>query len=128
MLTVTVETIERFNFQLTIAVRSGTSTLGNISIVVAIAIEILAISGSLRADFGNMSILRSITKLALDLVQIYMYTGIGDLPHFNPELDDDRQLQSVGDWRTQLQAAKRSWRNHRSANSEIANIVTNNFS
>jgi chromate reductase, NAD(P)H dehydrogenase (quinone) len=34
-----------------------------------------------------------------------IYRGIGDLPHFNPELDDGRVLPSVRDWRDRLQTS-----------------------
>jgi chromate reductase, NAD(P)H dehydrogenase (quinone) len=68
-------------------------------------VKILAISGSLRTNSSNTSILQAITTLAPDRVQIDIYRGIGDLPHFNPELDDDCALQSVRHWRTQLQTS-----------------------
>jgi chromate reductase, NAD(P)H dehydrogenase (quinone) len=68
-------------------------------------VKILAISGSLRANSSNTSILRAIVGLVPNRVQMSIYPGIGDLPHFNPELDDDRALQSVRDWRDRLQAA-----------------------
>jgi chromate reductase, NAD(P)H dehydrogenase (quinone) len=68
-------------------------------------VKILAISGSLRANSSNTSILRAIAKLAPDRVQISIYPGIGDLPHFNPELDDDRDLLTVENWRSQLRSA-----------------------
>jgi chromate reductase, NAD(P)H dehydrogenase (quinone) len=68
-------------------------------------VTILAISGSLRANSSNTSLLRAIVGLAPDRVQISIYPSIGDLPHFNPELDDDLALSSVRAWRTQLQAA-----------------------
>jgi chromate reductase, NAD(P)H dehydrogenase (quinone) len=68
-------------------------------------VKILAISGSLRANSSNTSILRAIIGLVPDRVQMSIYPSIGDLPHFNPELDDDRALQSVRDWRTQLRSA-----------------------
>jgi chromate reductase, NAD(P)H dehydrogenase (quinone) len=68
-------------------------------------VKILAISGSLRANSSNTSILRAIIGLAPDRVQMNIYLGIGALPHFNPELDDDRALAAVENWRTQLQAA-----------------------
>ena len=68
-------------------------------------VKILAISGSLRANSSNTSILRAIIGLVPDRVQISIYPSIGDLPHFNPELDDDLALQSVRDWRTQLRSA-----------------------
>jgi chromate reductase, NAD(P)H dehydrogenase (quinone) len=68
-------------------------------------VKILAISGSLRANSSNTSLLRAIVGLAPDRVQMSIYPGIGDLPHFNPELDDDLALPSVRDWRTQLRSA-----------------------
>jgi chromate reductase, NAD(P)H dehydrogenase (quinone) len=68
-------------------------------------IKILAISGSLRASSSNTTLLRAISALAPDKVQISIYEGIGNLPHFNPELDGEIPLPSVRDWRTQLQEA-----------------------
>lgn len=68
-------------------------------------VKILAISGSLRTNSSNTSLLRAIAALAPDRVEIDIYTGIGNLPHFNPELDDERALHSVRDWRDRLQAA-----------------------
>jgi chromate reductase, NAD(P)H dehydrogenase (quinone) len=44
-------------------------------------------------------------ELASDRFEISIYEGIGDLPHFNTELDDDRAIASVRDWRSQLQSA-----------------------
>ena len=67
-------------------------------------VKILAISGSLRSNSSNTSILRAMVGLAPTQMQISIYDGIGDLPYFNPELDD-RSLLSVQNWRTQLQAA-----------------------
>lgn len=37
-------------------------------------------------------------------VHIYMYNSIGDLPHFNPEIEHD-QLAAVENWRGHAQAA-----------------------
>jgi chromate reductase, NAD(P)H dehydrogenase (quinone) len=68
-------------------------------------VKILAISGSLRTNSSNTSLLRAMMALAPDRVKIDIYAGIGDLPHFNPELDDDRALASVQHWRDRLQAA-----------------------
>jgi chromate reductase, NAD(P)H dehydrogenase (quinone) len=66
--------------------------------------KILAISGSLRANSSNTAILRTLLGLAPDGISFLMYRGLGDLPHFNPELDHDR-LAAVNDWRHQLQEA-----------------------
>lgn len=64
--------------------------------------KILAISGSLRANSSNTAILRAVIELAPDGVSISMYEGIGNLPHFNPEIDNS-ELAAVNDWRRQLQ-------------------------
>jgi chromate reductase, NAD(P)H dehydrogenase (quinone) len=66
-------------------------------------VKILAISGSLRSSSSNTTILRALMGLVPEDTNISIYAGIGNLPHFNPELDDDRVLLSVRDWRTQLQ-------------------------
>lgn len=64
--------------------------------------KILAISGSLRASSSNTAILVAAIGLAPDNMSILLYDGLGDLPHFNPEIDDDNALASVRRWRTQL--------------------------
>jgi chromate reductase, NAD(P)H dehydrogenase (quinone) len=67
--------------------------------------KILAISGSLRSSSSNTHILRALVGLAPENTQISIYEGIGNLPHFNPEIDDDRELVSVQDWRIHLKKA-----------------------
>ncbi|NJR32237.1 MAG: NAD(P)H-dependent oxidoreductase, partial [Chamaesiphon sp. CSU_1_12] len=44
-------------------------------------------------------------ELAPDRIELSIYDGIGNLPHFNPELDDELAIAAVQDWRTQIQAA-----------------------
>jgi chromate reductase, NAD(P)H dehydrogenase (quinone) len=68
-------------------------------------IKILAISGSLRSSSSNTNILRALVNLVPVNTTIEIYENIGNLPHFNPEIDDDRVLLSVQDWRSQLQQA-----------------------
>jgi chromate reductase, NAD(P)H dehydrogenase (quinone) len=68
-------------------------------------LKILAISGSLRSSSSNTTILRAMCELAPDLIQCSIYEGIGELPHFNPELDREIPLPPVQNWRTQLQEA-----------------------
>jgi chromate reductase, NAD(P)H dehydrogenase (quinone) len=63
--------------------------------------KILAISGSLRPQSSNTAILQAVVELATADVAITIYDGIGNLPHFNPDLDDG--LASVIDWRAHLQ-------------------------
>jgi chromate reductase, NAD(P)H dehydrogenase (quinone) len=68
-------------------------------------IKILAISGSLRSSSSNTNILLALVNLVPVNTTIEIYENIGNLPHFNPEIDDDRVLLSVQDWRSQLQEA-----------------------
>ncbi|MBH8563885.1 NAD(P)H-dependent oxidoreductase [Nostoc sp. CENA67] len=65
-------------------------------------IQILAISGSLRAASSNTALLRAAISLASQGVEITLYNGLGDLPHFNPDLERT-EIPSVKDIRTQLQ-------------------------
>jgi chromate reductase, NAD(P)H dehydrogenase (quinone) len=51
------------------------------------ALRILAISGSLRAASSNTALLRAAAALAPEDVEITVYGGLGNLPHFNPDLE-----------------------------------------
>jgi chromate reductase, NAD(P)H dehydrogenase (quinone) len=70
-------------------------------------VKILAISGSLRVSSSNTAILRSIAKLAPINIQLSIYEGLGNLPHFNPELDHENVSLFVSDWRAQIAEADR---------------------
>lgn len=65
-------------------------------------IRILAISGSLRTASSNTALLRAATTLAPEGVEITVYGGLGDLPHFNPDLEG-AEPPSIMDFRAQLQ-------------------------
>jgi len=65
-------------------------------------VKILAISGSLRSASKNTSLLRALA--ALD-PSIALYERIGELPHFNSDIDDAGAPQSVLDYREQLRDA-----------------------
>lgn len=67
--------------------------------------KILAISGSLRWGSSNTALLRAMRKLAPDGVDIVLYERLGELPHFNPDLDDGGAPAAVIDFREQLQSA-----------------------
>ncbi len=51
--------------------------------------RILAISGSLRAASSNTRAVAALQLLAPAGVEVVIYDGLGDLPHFNPDLDGD---------------------------------------
>ena len=52
-------------------------------------LDILAISGSLRARSSNTSLLRLAAVVAPDDVHVELYDGLASLPHFNPDDDLD---------------------------------------
>ena len=56
------------------------------------ALRILAISGSLRVVSSNTAILRAMSILAPDRVEIILYDQLADLPYFNPDLDGEAIL------------------------------------
>lgn len=66
--------------------------------------RILAISGSLRLVSSNTALLRAAARLAPRGIEITVYDGLGDLPHFNPDLEGV-EPPSVISFRNQLQAS-----------------------
>jgi len=58
-------------------------------------LNILAISGSLKANSNNTRLLHAIAGLAPENVQVTFYTGLAELPHFSPDLDTDDPPVSV---------------------------------
>ncbi len=67
--------------------------------------RILAISGSLRAASSNAAILRAAGALAPERVAVALYAGLGELPHFNPDLDVEPAPPAVARFREALRAA-----------------------
>jgi len=69
--------------------------------------KILAISGSLRSVSVNTAILKALEKLVSDTAGFTYFTGLADLPYFNP--DDDKPgtpvHPAVANWRNQLKQA-----------------------
>ncbi|HVY36298.1 MAG TPA: NADPH-dependent FMN reductase [Polyangia bacterium] len=51
-------------------------------------VRILAISGSLRGSSKNTTLLRAAVQLAPAGVELTLYEALGDVPPFNPDLDD----------------------------------------
>lgn len=47
----------------------------------------LAVSGSLRAASSNSVLLRAAAQVAPEEVEVRFYERMGELPHFNPELE-----------------------------------------
>lgn len=68
-------------------------------------VRILAVSGSLRTASSNTALVRAAVELAPDGVEVRVYNGLAELPHFNPDLDDDTPPPPVVHLRSQLAAA-----------------------
>ena len=49
--------------------------------------RILAISGSLRARSSNSAVLHAASTLVPEATELIVYSSLGSLPHFNPDLD-----------------------------------------
>jgi chromate reductase, NAD(P)H dehydrogenase (quinone) len=50
-------------------------------------VNVLAIAGSLRAASVNAAFCRAAARLAPAGLEVSVYTGLGALPHFNPDLE-----------------------------------------
>jgi NAD(P)H-dependent FMN reductase len=68
-------------------------------------IKVLAISGSLRQKSSNTALMHAIIDLAPGIMDFTVYGGLGDLPHFNPDIDVDDGPGSVIEFRKRLNEA-----------------------
>ena len=68
-------------------------------------LQILAISGSLRKVSSNTAVLEATKILAPAEVKIQLYSGLANLPHFNPDLDREPLPNTVISLRQQIQAS-----------------------
>jgi NAD(P)H-dependent FMN reductase len=64
-------------------------------------IRILAISGSLRKVSSNTALLQAAIALSPPKVEMRLYDGLGDLPHFNPDLEPTEPFP-IQDLRSQV--------------------------
>ncbi len=67
--------------------------------------NIIAISGSLRATSLNTAVLHAASRLAPAGVKIEIFEGIRSLPFFNSDLDGARLPREVAEFRTVIGAA-----------------------
>jgi len=67
--------------------------------------NILAISGSLREKSTNLTIIENIAKMFADRINVTIYDGLANLPHFNPDLERAAPLAAVADFRRRIRAA-----------------------
>lgn len=67
--------------------------------------KVLAICGSTRAASSNLNVIHVIAQLARDRFTVELYTGLEQLPQFNPDRDNDQVPAEVADLRRLLRAA-----------------------
>lgn len=83
----------------------GTSRNPNESLLIEETVsemQILAISGSLRSASTNTTLLNAAALLAPKNMAFQIYSGLGDLPHFNPDLDVEPAPLVVAKFRSKL--------------------------
>jgi NAD(P)H-dependent FMN reductase len=68
-------------------------------------LQILAISGSLRAKSSNTAVLQAASILAPAEIEIILYSGLANLPHFNPDLDCEPLPDAVISLRQQIKSS-----------------------
>ena len=64
--------------------------------------RILALSGSLRSGSSNTALVHAAREVAPEGVEVVIYDGLADLPHFNPDLGTEEVAPSVTDFRQQM--------------------------
>lgn len=67
--------------------------------------NVLAICGSTRAASSNLNVIHAIARLAHDRFSVQLYSGLEQLPQFNPDRDTEDIPAEVADLRKQLRAA-----------------------
>lgn len=68
-------------------------------------IKILAISGSTRRASSNLNLIKAIADLTSEKFTVNIFEGLSDLPHFNPDLDNDNVDPQVTEFRKLLREA-----------------------
>ena len=64
--------------------------------------NILAISGSTRDKSSNMNLIKAIIKISGDFLNVNIFNGLTEIPHFNPDLDNENPPLQVLNFRKQI--------------------------
>ena len=67
--------------------------------------HILAIPGSPRKRSSNLSILKGIKEKYASEAGFDIFEGLGELPHFNPDMDNENLPTAVKSFREKIEAA-----------------------
>jgi len=61
--------------------------------------RVLALCGSLQSKSSNLELLQAAVKLAPPGIEIVVFEGLRDLPHFDPDLEAEGEPEAVRIWR-----------------------------
>ena len=86
-------------------VRTATQPDSAGSVTLARVPQLLLICGSLRSGSTNEALLRSVTSLLPSDVTADLYDGMAQLPHFNPDDDQEPLPSAVVDLRSRIASA-----------------------
>jgi NAD(P)H-dependent FMN reductase len=64
--------------------------------------KILGICGSLQRKSGNLALLEIAAASAPPGVEVVLFDGLAELPHFNPDIEESETPESVRRWRRAL--------------------------
>jgi chromate reductase len=78
---------------------------GGVAPIAAEVRRVLLIPGSLRQHSSNVAVLRTAQLAAPEHIAAVLFTGLGELPFFNPDADEDPLDPAVADLRAQIRAA-----------------------
>lgn len=67
--------------------------------------RVLSICGSLQQKSGNLALLQAAARLAPEGMQVTLYEGLRELPHFNPDLEQSEPVSAVLTLRTAVAGA-----------------------
>jgi NAD(P)H-dependent FMN reductase len=67
--------------------------------------KVLAICGSLQAKSENLALLKTAATLVPPGVEVALFEGLRELPHFNPDVEASGVPESVTQWRQALAAS-----------------------
>src|SRR6476659_10824112 len=64
--------------------------------------KVIAISGSARKNSANLRLIKAIDDLTREKFETFVFEGLTELPHFNPDLDTEHPPEAVINFRTLL--------------------------
>jgi chromate reductase len=67
--------------------------------------KILAIPGSTRQKSTNLNLLKEIAALTSDQLAVELFEGLAEIPHFNPDLDNENPPAAVFNFRRLIKEA-----------------------